>query len=82
MHLFDSKALSRLGVFYPVHIFSRKPTHTFILQSWKLEPAIESLEKRSDGFGSVLGFQACPQGGREDVVGFGGSGAYFVALEV
>jgi len=30
----------------------------------------------------LLYFRLVPTGGREDVVGFGGSGAYFAALEV
>jgi len=44
----------------------------------EIEPTIESLESGD----VVLGFQACPAGGSEDVVGFGGSGAYFAALEI
>jgi hypothetical protein len=36
MHLLDSKALSRLRLFYLVRILSRKPTHTFILQSLEI----------------------------------------------
>jgi hypothetical protein len=38
--------------------------------------------KNVDNPGSALGFQACPRRRGEDVVGFGGSGAYCAALEV
>src|SRR5205814_8831371 len=80
MHLLDSKALSSLGLFYLVRILSRKPTHKFILQSWELSP-LSSLWKMRMIQALPLGFQACPRRRGEDVVGFGGSGAYFVALE-
>jgi hypothetical protein len=46
IHSLDSKALSSLGLFYLVRMLSREPAHKFILQSWKIEPGIESLEKR------------------------------------
>jgi hypothetical protein len=81
MHLLDSKALSRLGFFYLVRMLSREPTHTFILQSWKLSQP-SSLWKSVDEQALPCDFRLVPAGGREDVVGFGGSGAYFVALEV
>src|SRR5258707_11174766 len=59
LHFLDSKALSSLGLFYLVRIFSREPTHTFILQSWKLSQP-SSLWKSADDPGSAFGFQACP----------------------
>src|SRR5260370_8282838 len=81
LHFLDSKALSSLGLFYLVRIFSREPTHTFILQSWKLSQP-SSLWKSADDPGSAFGFQACPArregGGRG---GFAGSDADFPALE-
>jgi hypothetical protein len=42
---------------------------------------MESLEKRVTQ-ALPWDFRLVPAGGREDVVGFGGSGAYVVALEV
>src|SRR5258707_10685198 len=60
LHFLDSKALSSLGLFYLVRIFSREPTHTFILQSWKLSQP-SSLWKCADDQGSAVGFQACPR---------------------
>src|SRR5258707_20055 len=68
LHFLDSKALSSLGLFYLVRIFSREPTHTFILQSWKLSQP-SSLWKSADDPGSAFGFRLVPAGGREDVVG-------------
>ena len=62
IHFLDSKALSSLGLFYLVRILSRKPTHTFILQSWKLSQP-SSLWKCADGQGSALDFRRVPAGG-------------------
>src|SRR5258708_35364069 len=74
IHFLDSKALSSLGVFYPVRILSREPTHTSILQSWKLSQP-SSLCKSADEPGSAFGFRACPRwvagggrGGSSDLV--------------
>ena len=82
MHLLDSKALSSLGLFYLVRILNREPTHTFILQSWEIEPAIESLEKCGWSKLCLRISGLFPQAGERMSWGFGGSGAYFVALEV
>src|SRR5713101_139951 len=81
MHLLDSKALSRLGLYYLVRILSREPAHTFILRSGKLSQP-SSLWKRSDGRLCFGDFRLVPRRERGCRGGFGGSGAYYVALEV
>jgi len=45
-----------------------------------IEPAIESWETASQVL--FWDFRFIPAGGTEDIVGFGGSGAYCAALEV
>jgi hypothetical protein len=79
VHFLDSKALSSLGIFYLVYMLSREPTHKFHPPILGNEPTIEPFES---GDGSVLNFRLVPAGGSEDVVGFGGSDAYFAALEI
>src|SRR5438128_5037458 len=76
VHFLDSKALSSLGLFYFVYMLSREPTHKFH------PPTIEPLESGDGPQVLFWDFRLVPAGGSEDVVGFGGSGAYFAALEI
>src|SRR5438876_5098751 len=78
VHFLDSKALSSLGLFYLVYMLSREPTHKF-------HPPILGNERPLSLCGDgpkflFWDFRLLPAGGSEDVVGFGGSGAYFAAL--
>jgi len=48
----------------------------------EIEPTIESLGSGDGPQVLFWDFRLLPAGGSEDVVGFGGSGAYFAALEI
>jgi len=63
-------------------MLSREPTHKFhSSNSWK-RATIEPLESGDGPQVLFWDFRLIPAGGSEDVVGFGGSGAYFAALEI
>jgi len=63
-------------------MLSRKPTHKFHPPILGNEPTIEPLESGDGPQVLFWDFRLVPAGGSEDVVGFGGSGAYFAALEI